>query len=379
MSLIKIYESIIKRSDPDAVAFDKALMLQNYSLARRVRYLYSLKIVMQITGKPLREVNKEDMEKVMAYLNNTKPNTRYTVASQIKVFYRWLRYGKLEGPYPPEVDWIRARVKLNERTIPQVLTEDEIASMINAAENPRDKAFIAVLAEGGFRIGEILPAKIRDVVFDEKGAKISVRGKTGPRIVRLITSVPLLSQWLASHPRKQDQEAPLWISSYGQTISYQQIVKHIKKYAKKAGIQKRIYPHLFRHSAATRDSSFLTDRELTLKYGWSGSSRMPAFYSHISTEQLDEKLIQLYSGKPVETKPKFVLVKCPRCGADNTPGANYCTKCGSPLNPEEIAKSEVEPEIIKEYEERLRKLSEELEVLKQKLKGFEGKLKKTLK
>ncbi|MGC8593958.1 MAG: hypothetical protein ACP5LF_06710, partial [Nitrososphaeria archaeon] len=61
MSLIKAYESIIKRSDPDAVAFDKALMLQNYSLARRVRYLYSLKIVMRITGKPLREVNKEDM------------------------------------------------------------------------------------------------------------------------------------------------------------------------------------------------------------------------------------------------------------------------------------------------------------------------------
>jgi ribosomal protein L40E len=106
---------------------------------------------------------------------------------------------------------------------------------------------------------------------------------------------------------------------------------------------------------------------------------MPAFYSHISTEQLDEKLIQLYSGKPVETKPKFVLVKCPRCGADNTPGANYCTKCGSPLNPEEIAKAEVEPQLIREYEERLRKLSEELETLKQKLKGFEGKLKKTLK
>jgi len=39
---------------------------------------------------------------------------------------------------------------------PETLTEDEIIAMIEAAEHPRDKAFIAVGYEAGLRIGELL-------------------------------------------------------------------------------------------------------------------------------------------------------------------------------------------------------------------------------
>ena len=44
--------------------------------------------------------------------------------------------------------------------------------LIDAAETLRDKAFIAVLYEGGSRIGELLPARVEDVSFNEGGAKL---------------------------------------------------------------------------------------------------------------------------------------------------------------------------------------------------------------
>ncbi|MGC8558667.1 MAG: tyrosine-type recombinase/integrase [Nitrososphaeria archaeon] len=103
--------------------------------------------------------------------------------------------------------------------------------------------------------------------FDEHRARIVITGKTGPRIVRLITSVPLLSRWLDVHPKKQDPEAPLWVSSYGQAISYRQFINKLKEYTKKAGIQKRIYPHLFRHTVATQAASYLTEYEMRIRFG----------------------------------------------------------------------------------------------------------------
>jgi len=238
--------------------------------------------------------------------------------------------------------------------------------MIDAANSLRDKAFIAVLYEGGFRIGEILPIKVKDISFDEYGAKIVVSGKTGPRIVRLITSVPLLSQWLDVHSKKDDPETPLWISSVGRKIDYHRMTQHIKDAAKKAGTQKRIYFHMFRHSAATQVAQFLTEYEMRIRFGWSPGSDTPSRYVHM--KDIDQKIVSLYKGKEVEPpKPALLPIKCPKCGYENTPGMRYCGRCGSPLNPEEIEKVSVEAQKIKEYEEIINELTESMKQLKRKV------------
>lgn len=85
--------------------------------------------------------------------------------------------------------------------------------MIDAAENLRDRAIIAMLYEGGFRVGEIGSIiKVRDIDFDRYGAIAVVRGKTGMRRVRLIWAMlPYIAQWLEVHPRRKERNAPLWI------------------------------------------------------------------------------------------------------------------------------------------------------------------------
>ena len=62
-----------------------------------------------------------------------------------------------------------------------ILTEHETSAMIDAAENLRDRAIIAMLYEGGIRVGEIGSLKVRDIDFDRYGAIAVVRGKTGMR------------------------------------------------------------------------------------------------------------------------------------------------------------------------------------------------------
>jgi len=70
-------------------------------------------------------------------------------------------------------------------------------------------------------------------------------------------------------------------------MGYVYTLQMLKKTAVKAGIKKHIYPHLFRHSAATRDARYLTESELRLKYGWSGDSQMAQVYVHLSDADLD--------------------------------------------------------------------------------------------
>jgi len=352
------HEPGLSEEDRNAI-LEYVLKLQSQGLnaARVAKYAYSLIVLKRHLKCNFKDAGRAEIEELMRWLNSSEYTAWYKsdLKGILKRFYRWLRTGALDtsAPYPPEVAWIKDNLKKNEMKAPDVLTEDEAMAMVRSADKPRDKAFIAVLYEGGFRIGEALTARVGDVEFDGNGARLKVHGKTGSRTVRLITSVPLLARWLEEHPFRNDPNAPLFASLVRsnkgtKAMDYEHTLKMLKETAVKAGIKKRIYPHLFRHSAATRDARYLTESELKLKYGWSGGSQMAQVYVHLSGADLDNKLLAIYAGRPIETiKPKFAPIICARCGAENTPGQRYCGRCGAPLSAQELAKGTVEVEALK--------------------------------
>jgi len=348
----------LPEEDKEAILeYAKKLQSQNLNGGRVAKYIFTVLVIRRHLKCNFRNAGREEIEELMRWLNSTDYSAVYKndIRQILKHFYRWLRTGALDKsiPYPPEVAWVKANLKKNELKEPDVLTEDEAMAIIRSADKPRDKAFIAVLYEGGFRIGEILSTRVGDVEFDENGARLKVHGKTGSRTVRLITSVPLLARWLEEHPYRNDPNAPLFASLVRSNkgtmaMGYAHAVKMLKETAAKAGIKKRIYPHLFRHSSATRDARYLTESELKLKYGWSGGSQMAQVYVHLSGADLDNKLLAVYAGRPIETiKPKFAPIICAKCGAENTPGQRYCGRCGAPLSAQELAKGTVEVEELK--------------------------------
>jgi len=72
----------------------------------------------------------------------------------------------------------------------------------------------------------------------------------------VIFSTKYLAEWLSDHPSASDPEAPLWIKlshkNYLKPLEYKDIQLQLKKIAKRAGIKKKIYAHLFRHTRATK-------------------------------------------------------------------------------------------------------------------------------
>lgn len=179
------------KARPDVSEHNKALVMQfldrlkaeGLSLARQMGYVQRLTAIAVILGKDFDKTNQQDIEQVVRSINAkdwaewTKDNYRVAV----KRFWRWLK-GLEKGKDPPETGWIRIGKAESRTILPQdLLTKEETGRLIQVAEHPRDKAYVAVADESGARPGELLTMKVRSVVFDEYGAVIIVRGKKGER------------------------------------------------------------------------------------------------------------------------------------------------------------------------------------------------------
>ena len=93
---------------------------------------------------------------------------------------------------------------------------------------------------------------------------------------------------------------------------------------------------------------------------------MAARYVHLAGRDLDDAIVSFYGqGKaPERSRPTFVPQVCGRCGEKNTPGLNFCGKCGTPLTTDDLMKAPIQDE---EARLRLESVERKLEeVLREK-------------
>jgi site-specific recombinase XerD len=291
--------------------FDRFNNLREVSLSSRRNYLFYLKSFALNVNKPFKDVTKEDIENYMLFLNKRAVATKNLSKVIIKKFFQWL-YDFNKNKYPEIVDWIETGIKNSKKTLPEnLLTYEEILKLTKSTDNLRDQAIILLLTEVGIRVGELTNLKVKDFEPQNDGtALIKVSGKTGERKIPLINSVNPLVLWFNTHPYRDDIEAPLFVNlsrnHYGERITRGSVEYMIQKVSKTAKINKRVYPHLFRHVSATRDSKDFSDALMRLKYGWS-SNAMVEVYSHLTVKDLISKEKERAGIDGNEVEPDKVL------------------------------------------------------------------------
>lgn len=310
--------------------------------------------------KPYEKARKEDIISFFKNLNGTN-NVRSISRAKVNIrqFYKWLYNIEEKHKFPEVVDDPRLKPE-NTRKEPykkemKILTKDEILKMINHALNERDRALIMVLFEGGFRSGEIVSMEIRSLVFDNKGCVLyTERSKSDRREVRLIDSEPYLRAWINKHPKKDEPEAPLFCGlkpgvNYGEPLTTYTIRYILIRIGKLAGIKKRVFPHLFRHSAITERGNENFNITLNaLRHGITTSTLQNTYlhqsitdsnkaYEESKIEQTDEEKYKLDEERR-KTQPKI----CKRCNLKNEATVLYCARCGLPMSEKAIMKMEEE-------------------------------------
>ena len=338
---------------------DGDLILENIGERRRMNYYQRLRVAARWIPDSFLNPSKDDIKKIMLKLNNGYSEwTRDTYIKMLKKFYRkTLPKKKFESLFED------VRIKQPRQKIQQsdLITVEEVKAMIDSCNNARDRAIISTLYDSGCRIGELLLMKIRSVRFDNYGAVLEVpfEGKTGTRSVRIIgDSVPYLRAWLDNHPVRNDLNAPLFCNISegirGRAMTYDDVRKALRSSLKRAGITKRIYPHLFRHTRASILASRVAEAPLEAQMGWVPGTKQMATYVHLSGKQTDMAILKAYGVEVQEsgiTEPK--PVKCPRCGELNPSEGSYCRKCWLPLTIEAtLDLKEKEEHIQKELESK---------------------------
>lgn len=224
--------------------------------------------------------------------NGAKPRSTARQLSSFRCFYRYLLR---EGVIVEDPTANIAMPKIG-RSLPQSLTEEEVDALL-AAPNVsellgiRDRAMLELLYATGTRVSELISLKMSQINLNQ--GVIRVVGK-GDR-ERLIPIGDQAQDWLCTFIDgarikilSEYQTEYLFPTQRGDRMTRQGFWYIIKRYAKKAGVKKKLSPHTVRHAFATHLLNNGADlRVVQLLLGHSDVSTTQ-IYTHVARQRLKD-------------------------------------------------------------------------------------------
>lgn len=293
----------------------------------------------------------------------------------LKPFYLWLieeeissiPEKKLKAISPPAQDTMTKEAS-------DMLSKEEVTAIIDSCTWSRDRALIHVLYEGGFRIGELGKLTWRDIKFDQTGVAVNVNAKTmKPRYIRLVLSRHSLAQWKADHPYPDDPTAPVFLTRDGKPVTYSGLAKQIQRLVKRAGIERRVTPHIFRHSRITHlIQDGLSESVIKLMMWGDVSTDMFKTYMHLTGSDIDRAVNEMHGIKDpeVDHEPKGLKPQqCMACYYINGPTQLFCGQCGAELNPKAVTEKVSLVGVLHKFVSKMS--AEELAEVRDEIKRYE--------
>ncbi len=270
---IEIDSSALKIKVPDS--YLALLQQKRYSENTIKTYLlYFENFIDYFIGSDLNEISIERINNYILELIEQK-NISHSQQNQrinaIKFYYE-----KVLGR---ETEYYNIERPRQDRKLPDVLSKEEVGKMLKTTKNLKHKTIIALIYSCGLRRNESINIKISDI--DSKRMLIKIRGAKGKkdRYVQLSPNVlPLLREYYRREKPK------IWIFEGAPAKQYSAVSVYnvVKNAAKKAGIRKRVYPHILRHSYATHHLEQGTDLRFIQEWLGHDSSKTTEIYTHVS-------------------------------------------------------------------------------------------------
>ncbi|MEI6577341.1 MAG: site-specific tyrosine recombinase/integron integrase [Bacteroidota bacterium] len=230
--------------------------------------------------RELKDIGKSDIEQFLRYLVEERCislSYQNQSINAIKFYYEKV----MEGP---RKTYYLERPR-KEHTLPTVLSEQEVAAIINSIDNLKHKCLITLAYSAGLRIGELLNLKPADI--DSHRMLIIVRGGKGNK-----DRVTLLSKKALELLRvyyKENRPFPwLFIGHMGSKYSESSVQAILKAACRKAKIHKHVTMHTLRHSFATHLLENGTDIRYIQELLGHSNPKTTQIYTHITTKGLDQ-------------------------------------------------------------------------------------------
>lgn len=172
--------------------------------------------------------------------------------SAIRMFFRFLVREKHVKKNP--VQTVRAP-KAGKR-LPENLDADRMAKLLDIpGEGPlvaRDRAILELLYSSGLRLAELTDLNLGDVDMADCTVRVTGKGNKDRVIPVGRHAIRALRTWHTERVlMAATEEKALFVSNRGSRLSQRSVQARVDHWAKRQGINTKVYPHLFRHSFAS--------------------------------------------------------------------------------------------------------------------------------
>ncbi len=174
---------------------------------------------------------------------------------------------------------------LKEKTLPLVLSEEEVKILLSNVSNIKHKAILMVGYSAGLRVSEIVNLKSKDIDSDRMQIRISQsKGKKDRYTILASRTLDILREYFNIY-QPGDWLFEGW---RGQKYSVKSVQQILKNAVKAAGIKKKITVHTLRHSFATHLLEHGTDLRYIQSLLGHQTVQTTEIYTHISTKAMGQ-------------------------------------------------------------------------------------------
>ena len=252
------------------------------------------------------EPEKETIEQYITELHKKyKQKTIKRKIASIKAFYSYLEEEELVEQNP----FRKIKVKFKETIIlPRIIPREEIEQLLNYIyaslsslsgiqykHSLRDAAVIEVFFATGARVYEISNIRVENINLNSGLIRIMGKGRKERYIQISNTAVlDILRKYYEENEPEIKKSGYFFINNRGKRYTEQSIRLMLKKYTLKAGIQRKITPHMFRHSFATYLIEEGVDVSCVLQILGHSSIKTTQIYIHVAAKKQADILRELH-------------------------------------------------------------------------------------
>lgn len=201
-----------------------------------------------------RKVETEMIERYMGRLFDLgmQKSSQARILSGIKSFFNYLLLADQIASSPAEY----VEPPKCGRSLPDTLSTDEIDRIIAAvdtrtAKGRRDSAMLEVLYSCGLRVSELVTLRLNDLFFGEGYIRVIGKGDKQRLVPISATARDKIQVYFEDRAAAKSREEWVFLNNRGTHLTRVMVFTILRQAARRAGIDKKISPHTFRHSFAT--------------------------------------------------------------------------------------------------------------------------------
>lgn len=223
------------------------IRFRNLSNSTYKNYTRNIRNFFAFCRKPIEELDENDIRNFLHYLIDEKKYAPTTV-NQSSAAIRFFFAVSLNRP----MNYLQIPLMKVPKTLPDVLTREEVSSLIRACTNTKHRALLLLAYGSGLRSGEIETLRVKDI--DSKEMRIFVKGGKNKRdrytLLSQTTLEALRTYWKDYRPNSPEG----WLFPGFRNIGHltrAAIALAFDACVKRTGITKEVSPHSLRHAFAT--------------------------------------------------------------------------------------------------------------------------------